>query len=142
MLDNLILKRRDELIRNGIKECRNLIGKQKSTNMYFFYEGSIGGFEECRNLKELSEYESRLKELNEEELREISKSSLKDKELRELYHLYNENEETDYDEVWKIKGRRTQINFVYNRLMALGFILKNVKNQSPKIQPFFCSQLG
>lgn len=134
MLDKIILERRDKLIEKGLTECKGLLGKQRGRNMYFFYEGSIEGFEECRNLNEFLDYELRLKELNQEELREIGKSSLKDEELRELYHLYNRDEETDINEVWKIKGRRTQINFVYERLVAFNFLVVIPQSQSPTLQ--------
>lgn len=38
-LSELEIKYRDEMIEGGLKECRGLIGQQKSRNMYFFYEG-------------------------------------------------------------------------------------------------------
>ena len=120
-------KRRNELIEEGLKECRELIGKQKSEEKYYFYEGSIDGFNECRLFNSFSDFETRLIELQGEELREISKSSLKDKHLRELHHLYDTNEETDLGKVWKLKGIRTQVNFVYDRLRATRIIIDNAK---------------
>lgn len=132
MLDNFILEQKHELIYKGIEKCRNLLGKQKSGDMYFFYEGSIEGFMECLSMNSSSDYETRLKELREEEIREISKSSLRNnteerRHLRERLMIYKNDEEIDMDEVFKIKGRRTQIRFVYDRITALELILNNKK---------------
>jgi len=52
---------RNEMIERGLNECRDLIGKQKSRNMYFFYEGSLEGFEKCRALDDLESYQKNLK---------------------------------------------------------------------------------
>ena len=123
------LKYRDELIANGIKECRNLLGKQKTKNMYFFYDGSLDGFEECKDLTKIQAYETRIQELHQEEIREISCSILKDRRLREEMKIYDPEERTDEDEVWKIKGRRMQIEFVYGRLKAFK-VLCSMKKKS------------
>ncbi len=133
------LAERDELINNGIEECRDLLGKQKSKNMYYLYEGSIEGFEECRTLSTPEAYENRLRELREEEIREISLSSLKgdDEEtqrLREGMKIYDPNEKTDDKKLWKIKGRLSQINYIYERLkgymVAAAILEKQIKDVS------------
>lgn len=115
---------RNELADAGIIECRELIGKQKSSEMYYFYEGSIDGFEECKKYSKLSDFEKRLKGLEAKEHREISCSSLKDKELREMLGIYDDNEETDINEVWKMKGIRTQVEYVYEGLLAFRTMFK------------------
>lgn len=130
MLDDFILKERNELVHKGIEECRNLLGKQKSRKDYFFYEGSIEGFMGCLHMNNFSDYENRINELKKLEITEISKSSLKSEAgdidfLREQVGIYNPDEGTDYDELFKIKGRRTQIEFVYHRLLAMNVILNH-----------------
>lgn len=107
---------KERAINTGATECRELLGKQKTRNDYFFYEGSINGFEECRKFVKFSDFEKRINELYVEERREISKSSLADELLREELKIYGRNEKTDYDEVFKTKGIRTQISFVYEKL--------------------------
>ena len=125
MLSQKEIELRDELIKDGIKDCRELIGNQKLKEMYFFYEGSMDGFEECKNLNTLESYVKRIHELSEEEYRELLRSLKGDTEekrlLKEQYQLYD-NKETDSDEVWKLKGIITQIDFVYERLKAYKII--------------------
>jgi len=116
------LKYRDELISKGMRECRSLIGNQKNQNMYYFYEGSIEGFEECKDYFNYSDFLKRLKELHKEEKLEVC-SELEDDELREIAGLYGAPREMDLKEVWQIKGRRTQIEFVYDKLVAYRLIL-------------------
>jgi viroplasmin and RNaseH domain-containing protein len=117
MLNNFELEKKNVLIDEGLKECKELLGKQKTANDYFFYEGSIEGFEECKYFIEFTDFRKRLEELHFEEIREISKSSLKNEILREYFKIYRKDEETDYEKVFKIKGIKTQISFVYEKLM-------------------------
>jgi hypothetical protein len=121
-------QRRDELITDGINECHSLIKKQKSPDMFYFYEGSIEGFQECKTYSRLSQFTNRLDELNKEELQEIS-GSLKDPELREMSGVYDPNKKMDLKEVWKIKGKRTQVDFVYQRLLAFKLIRSYVNTK-------------
>ena len=44
----------------GVNECRNLLGKQKTIEDYFFYEGSIDGFEECKSFRKMADFEKRI----------------------------------------------------------------------------------
>jgi hypothetical protein len=127
-LSNLEIEYRDGMIEKGISECRSLLGKQERRNMYFFYEGSLDGFEECRKFDSLESYVARLEELRKDEMREISCSSLRkdDKDsrmLRESLGIYG-NEKTDEDRVWRLKGIRTQVEFVYERLAAFNLITR------------------
>jgi hypothetical protein len=108
----------NDMIDSGTKECTNLLGKQKDSQMFYFYEGSIEGFQECKKYTRISEFEKQLKELLAEEHKEISRGAIKDKELREELGIYDSNEETDIKEVWKIKGIRTQVEYVYGRIIA------------------------
>lgn len=107
---------RDALVSGGITDCKNLLGKQKTREDFFFYEGSIDGFEECKKLSKFSDFEARIYKLHCEERVEISKSSIKDDVLREQLGIYDKNAKTD-DEVWKLKGMRTQISFIYEKLI-------------------------
>ena len=137
MLSQKEIERRDELIKDGIKDCKKLIGKQKSKEMYFFYEGSIDGFEECEKLCTLEEYANRIQELSTEESRETAYSSLrKDDEetqlLREELQIYDSNKETDLEKVWRLKGIATQINFVYERLKAYQLVYNLIKKEATK----------
>ncbi len=54
---------RDEMISKGIAECRLFLKKQKDPGMFYFYEGSIEGFEECRRYSTHSDFSNRLAEL-------------------------------------------------------------------------------
>ncbi len=135
MLSQKELEQRDDLIKKGIAECRGLIGKQTSREMYSFYEGSIDGFEECKKLNNLEAYIGRIEELNQTEIKEIAYSFLRGDDmekilLREELQIYNSNRETDLDKVWKLKGIRTQIEFVYNQLKAYKFILNSIKKEA------------
>ena len=98
--------------------CKEFISKQKSIEDYFFYEGSIEGFEECKKFSKFSDFERRIEQLYIEETRELSKSWIKDEMLREYLKIFNKNEKTDYNTVFKLKGKRTQIQFVYDKLKA------------------------
>ncbi len=128
------LKHRDRIIENGIRECRDLLGKQTSRLMYFFYEGSIDGFEECRKINSFEAYEQRLDELNKECLREVSCSSLRRNDdeiklLRERLGIYGD-ESTDDDKVYTLKGMKKQIEYVYDRLLAhYALINSSAKNK-------------
>ena len=84
MLSQKEIELRDELIKDGIKDCRELIGNQKLKEMYFFYEGSMDGFEECKNLNTLESYVKRIHELSEEEYRELLRSLKGDTEEKRL----------------------------------------------------------
>jgi hypothetical protein len=110
------LERKDVLIANGLVECQKLLGKQKISDSYFFYEGSIDGFEECKGYSRFSHFEKRLEDLHWEEKRELSKSSISDVVLKEQLGIYDKNAKTDYAELWKLKGIKTQIGFIYERL--------------------------
>ena len=73
--------------------------------------------------------------MNQAEVREVSYSSLKrdDEEtqiLREKLQIYNSNKETDLDKVWKLKGTRSQIEFVYNQLKAHKFVFGLIKKEA------------
>ena len=126
MLSQLELERRNQLIKEGVTDCRKLIGKQKSEEDYFFYEGSIDGFEECKNLNSLESYAERIQELYQKEDREIIRSLRRDDEetkfLKEHYQIYDDGE-PDLDKVWKLKGIRTQIEFIYERLKVCRLLL-------------------
>ncbi len=115
------LERRDKLVSGGIVECKSLLGKQEFSSMFYFYDGSIEGFEECKRYSTLSEFKKRIGELNNDETREIA-CDLKDRSIREMAGIYDVEERMDINEVWKIKGKRTQIEFVYNRLMAFRIV--------------------
>ena len=132
MLSQKEIERRDELIRDGIKDCRKLIGKQKSRKMYFFYEGSIDGFEECKNLNTLESYVKRIQELSTEESREIAHSLRGNTEekrlLKEEWQIYDDRK-MDLNEVCKLKGISTQIEFVYERLKAYQLVYNLIKEE-------------
>ncbi len=85
-----------EIICEGIKECKSLQLKQKTKTMKKFYEGSIRGFEECKEFKIPEDYKTRLDELS----------------------VLNKGFGTkiDIEKVWYLKGVRQQIDFVYQRL--------------------------
>ena len=110
------LTKKGELADEGMNRCRKLLGKQKTLNDYFFCDGSIDGFEECKKYSKFSHFGNRLEELHLEERAEISNSSLKYEILRERLGIYDKDAKTNYAEVWKLKGIRTQIEFVYERL--------------------------
>lgn len=116
ILTSFELERKNELANNGMNECRKLLGKQRTLDDYFFYEGSIQGFEESRNFKKFSDFEKRISKLYSDERAEISKSAIKDALLREQLSIYDKNAKTNDDEVWRLKGIRTQIVFVYDKL--------------------------
>jgi len=118
----------------GVNECRNLLGKQKTIEDYFFYEGSIDGFEECKSFRKMADFEKRIEELHFEENREVSKSSLKDELLREYHKIYSKNEKTDYKEVFRIKGVKEQISFVYDKLILYKALLQRHDPLSKGIQ--------
>lgn len=117
-LSDIVTQVKDGIISKGIEECGSLLPKQES-NMRDFYRGSIAGFKECRYLNTPDEYKNVLEELNQEEIREISKASLRDKELRESLGLTPSETETNKERVWYLKGMRTQTEFVYQRIKLL-----------------------
>lgn len=126
MLTAFELQKRNELTGKGRDECRSLLGKQKTLEDYFFYEGSIDGFEECRNFKKFSDFEKRINELYNEEIREISKSSIKDEILKEQLGIYDKNAKTDDNKVFRLKGVKEQVSFVYERLKLYRGILQMI----------------
>ena len=137
--DELTLKeiiQRDALVSEGITDCKNLLWKQKTLEDYFFYEGSIDGFEECKKYSKLSNFEKRLEELHWEEMGEISKSSISDEFLKEQLNIYNKNEKTDYKEVFRIKGMKTQINFVYEKLIIYKALMQGIKTENILVSYF------
>lgn len=127
------LKRRDELADLGITECKGLLDKQESSEMFYFYEGSIEGFQECKKYLKFSEFEKRLIELNAGEVREIA-CNIKDKSIREMVGIYDPNEKMDINEVWKIKGKRVQIEFVYKRLKASRMVYRLMEKHISKFK--------
>jgi len=135
MLSQKEIEQRGKLIKDGVKECKKLIGKQTSESMYFFYEGSIDGFEECENLNTLESYVERIQELFKAEAREIAWSLKGDTEerrlLKEELQVYGDRK-MDLDKVWRLKGIRTQINFVYENLMAYKLIYNLIKDEAIK----------
>jgi len=108
------LGHRNLLIENGIKSCKilleNLLKEQKFNVNISLCRGSLEGFEECKQIDELHTYETMLQELYNEETKEI-----------ELY-LSNKKEDVNpekIEQVWEIKGKRAQIEFVYKHIKAL-----------------------
>ena len=122
-LSDIVTQFRDGIISKGIEECESLLPKQE-LEMRDFYRGSIAGFKECEYLNTVDEYENMLEELNQEENREISKASLRDEELRESLGLTPSETETDMERVYYLKGMRTQIEFVYQRMKLLLYGLR------------------
>ncbi len=139
--DNLTIyeiSRRDELIQKGIAECREELGKQKSRDMYFFYEGAISGFEACKTMYRFSNYQLAIREEAFELDRELAKSQTLDsnplaKEIREKLKIYDTEEKTDEDIVWMLKGKRELINFVYNRLRTIRLIQGETRKEYARI---------
>ncbi len=109
---------RNRLVKDGINDCKKYLKKQKTRRDFFFYDGSIDGFAECKDFSKFSHFEKRIQDLYDEEKREISKSSLRDDALREHLRIYNKDEKTNEDEVFRLKGMKTQISFVYERLLG------------------------
>ncbi|MFH1248657.1 MAG: hypothetical protein V1660_00710 [archaeon] len=107
---------KNSLIENGLVDCERLLGKQKTIGNYCFYGGSIEGFEECKNFYKFFDFEKRICELYFEEIRETVKFPLNSEILKERLRIYNNNEKMDYEEFFRLKGMRTQINFVYEKL--------------------------
>ncbi len=126
--EELTLKNR--LIREGINDCKKYLKKQKTKRDFFFYDGSIDGFEECKTFSKFSHFEERIQELYNEEKREISKSSLGDNALREHLRIYNKNEKTEENEVFRLKGMKTQISFVYERLLGYRAARRIIKDNA------------
>jgi hypothetical protein len=107
---------KNSLIDNGLVDCQRLLGKQKTIGTYCFYEGSIEGFEECKNFYKFSDFEKRICELYFEEIRETVKFPINSEILKERLKVYNQDEKMDCEEFFRLKGERTQINFVYDQL--------------------------
>lgn len=101
---------KEKLITDGLRECKNLLPKQKDT-MFDFYEGSIEGFEKCKKLNKLKDFERRLSTLNRKELN-----------LTKRY-LFKKDEKL-LKEIWYVKGIRTQVEYVYNHLKAMNYLLE------------------
>lgn len=108
---------RNKIIESGLGECRFFLAKQKNESHYSFYEGSLTGFEECRNLRKFSEFADRMGSLYREEIREVSKCPLNSEELKEKLQIYNKNEKTNFNEFFRLKGIRAQILFIHDRLI-------------------------
>ena len=116
------LTRRDQLIVEGLASCKAEIGKQKSRDMYFCYEGSLDGFELCSSLCSFGDFEAKRNEFYMLETKEIACSSLRSQDediqlLRESLGIAP-GEKTDSDKVWQLKGIWTQMDYVYNRLLC------------------------
>ena len=130
-LSPIEIELRDKLIERGIKECKYLLKIQDSKDMYFFYEGSIEGFEECRKLSSFEAYDKRWREIMFEEVREIACSLKGDdentKNLKEKYHIFDPNEKMDIGRVWKLKGKSAQIGFIHNQLNLFRALYNNAE---------------
>jgi len=113
MLSQKELELRDELIKDGIAECKELIGKQSSEAKYFFYEGCLEGLEECKKLDDLDAYTKRIQELSRAQDREKMEE---DEIMFRIGHLDYEGCEIDSERVQRLHGIRTEIEFVYKEL--------------------------
>ena len=60
------------LIEKGLKECREEYQRREG-NMKFFYEGSIRGFEESRDMDDLKELKKRIEDLRRKEFEMVKK---------------------------------------------------------------------
>lgn len=100
-------KLKNDIIERGLKACEEELKKAEG-NMKHFYRGSIEGFKEAEEIYDLKTFEKRIKKLMEKEL-EMVNDYLKSRE---------EPKEGDrfLKEYWELKGRKTQLQFVYNRL--------------------------
>ena len=106
-VQKFLTKYRLELAEAGLKECQNLRPEQKG-NMVNFYEGSIESFEHIKELT-LDEIEVAVGEARQEDHR--------------LYSLGPCLSEEQLAAYWKQRGRTTQLEFVYDRLGVMKFLL-------------------
>jgi len=96
---------KDRMIERGIVACELLLPGQKGT-MIPFYKGSIQGFKRCKKLKTLKDFERALEKLRQ-------------KELKKETEYIKKKDDITLNEVWRLKGVRTQIEFVYGPLCFL-----------------------
>ena len=110
-MEKILSDWKEKLINDGLEECRVLLPKQTNT-MIPFYEGSIEGFEKCKEFNELKDFGRELDVVNRKELNLTKRyhGELSDKKL--------------LNKIWHVKGLRTQIEFVYNHLEAMNYLLK------------------
>lgn len=110
-MEKILSDWKEKLINDGLEECKSLVSKQKGT-MFDFYTGAIEGFEKCKGLKSLKDFE-----------REMEIFHRKEFNLTERYYKKQSTEET-LKKIWHIKGIRAQIEYVYDHLKAMNYLLK------------------
>ena len=110
-MEKILSDWKEKLINNGLEECRALLPKQTNT-MIPFYKGSIEGFEKCKKFNELEDFKKKLFIIDKKELN-----------LTKRYYGKLSNKKL-LNEIWYVKGLRTQIEFVYNHLEAMNYLLK------------------
>jgi len=93
---------RDYLIERGLSECLELLPKQKDT-MIPFYKGSIDEFEHCKSITNIMEMENRFRQLQ--------------KDVHDKYFATGSNlSANDLNDYWYLNGRKTQAEFLFERL--------------------------
>lgn len=102
-----LIAHRDELIEENLAECRtqrDSYAEKGDLEKCFFYEGSIQGLEECRKFNTFRDYTQEMRYLDSQKI-----------DILPLKYL------------WQSKGKRTQIEHIYQHLVAYEVIKGGVK---------------